>query len=274
MTTVQAREAGLTQRQLQTLIGHGWTRLTKGVYLEPRPADPFRASVRGALLACPHAAVCGVTAGRIHELWGLPRWTPAEQPHLLLPAGRTYNARRGIRLHNGLLAGESILVRRIPTTNLERTATDLTRTLSLDDLVCLLDRALGLGWRPEASSARRTRKFLAALSLADARSESPLETLLRLLLVRAGLPPEALQHRVLDGNGRVLARLDMAWPSIGLAVEADGREYHDEPHALYRDRDRANDVVLEGWRILRFTWADVVGRPAWVIAKIRRAITG
>jgi very-short-patch-repair endonuclease len=66
----------------------------------------------------------------------------------------------------------------------------------------------------------------------------------------------------------------MAWPSVRLAVEADGREYHDEPDARYRDRHRANDVVLEGWRILRFTWGDVLRRPEWVVAQIRRAITG
>ena len=274
MTTAQAREAGLTPRQLRTLVAHGWTRLTQGVYVEPHPVDPFRASVRAALLACPQAIACGVTAARLHGLWGLPRWTPAERPHLLLPAGRTYNARTGICLHNGLQPGECVLLGPIPAIALERTATELARSLRAEDLVCLLDRALRLGWEPDAGSSRRTRRLRAALALTDARSESPLETLLRLLFVRAGLAPEALQHEVRDNAGRVLARLDMAWPSVRLAVEADGREYHDDPDALYRDRHRANDVVLEGWRILRFTWADVLRRPEWVVAQIRRAITG
>lgn len=273
MTTAQAISAGLSQRQLQTLVAHGWVRLTQGVYLEPRPADPFRASVRGALLACPAATVGGVTAARLHELSGLRRWSPAEQPHLLLPAGRTYNSRKGISLHNGLQPGESVMLGVIPTATIGLTVAHLGRVLTGDDLVCLVDSALHLGWEPEVAAGLHTRKLRTALARADGRSESALETRLRLLLVRAGLVPEALQYEVLDSVGRLQGRLDMAWPSVRLAVEADGREFHDTPDALYRDRHRANDVVLAGWRILRFTWADLQRRPEWVIAQVRRAIT-
>jgi very-short-patch-repair endonuclease len=97
-----------------------------------------------------------------------------------------------------------------------------------------------------------------------------LETRLRLVLMAAGLPPEELQF-VLRSAGRFVARLDMAWPSRRLAVEADGR-VHDQPQALYRDRDRQNDIVLAGWTVLRFTWADVVHRPTQVIARVRAAL--
>jgi very-short-patch-repair endonuclease len=111
-----------------------------------------------------------------------------------------------------------------------------------------------------------------ALALADGRSESALETLLRLLLVRAGVGPETLQLKLYDARGRRIARVDLAWPSRWVAVEADGREYHDKPEALYRDRDRQNDVVIGGWTVLRFTWYDVVHRPVQVVEQVRAAL--
>jgi very-short-patch-repair endonuclease len=95
---------------------------------------------------------------------------------------------------------------------------------------------------------------------------------IRLLLVRAGLTPETLQLRLFTRDGVCYARLALAWPSRKLAVEADGREPHDAPDALYRDRSRQNDLVLAGWTVLRFTWSDVRHRPAWVVAQVRRAL--
>ncbi len=118
------------------------------------------------------------------------------------------------------------------------------------------------------------RKLLLALALADGRSESPLETRLRVLLTRAGLAPEALQYNVYDDDGRFLARVDLAWPSVKLAVEVDGREYHESPKALFRDRERANDLVDIRWRVIRITWRDILEHPEDVIRRIRRAITG
>jgi very-short-patch-repair endonuclease len=108
-----------------------------------------------------------------------------------------------------------------------------------------------------------------ALPLADARSESPLETRLRLILTRAGLPPESLQFNVRNEFGRVVARVDMAWPSLRLGIEADGVEVHGLPRALHHDRRRQNDLQEVRWTILRFTWDDVVNHPAEVIAKVR-----
>ncbi len=143
--------------------------------------------------------------------------------------------------------------------------------LALDDLVCLLDSAGRKGWRLDLGLPGTTQKLRAAAALSDARSESPLETLIRLLLVRAGLAPETLQLKMFDRNGRRYARLDMAWPSVMLALEADGRGVHDEPPALYRDRSRRT-FLSGGWTILRFTWADLTHRPESIVAQVRRAL--
>jgi very-short-patch-repair endonuclease len=41
---------------------------------------------------------------------------------------------------------------------------------------------------------------------------------------------------------------------------------------LYRDRCRQNQLLLAGWTVLRFTWYDVLHRPAWVVAQVREAL--
>lgn len=272
MTTAQAKEAGLTRDQLSALIAQGWRRPTRGVYVSATAPDPFRASIRAALLCRPDGSLSHVTAARVHHLAGLPRWTTDEWPHLILPAGRTFNRCNGLSLHSGLRPGERITRQGLPVTSLARTVFDMGTALALDDLVCLVDSAMRAGWRADPAAERMPRRLRTALTLADKRSESTFETLVRLLLVRAGLAPETLQLKVFDKNGRLYARLDMAWPSVKVGLEADGREYHDLPQALHRDRVRANELADEGWKIFRCTWDDLVNHPERIITPVRNSL--
>lgn len=271
VTLAQTLRSGLTTDQVRSLVRSGWTRPMRGVLVCPDPVDPFRASVRAGLLACPEAVAAGMTAARIHQLWGLPIWSLTELPHLLLPAAKTYSSRSGVRLRSGLLPGEMTTRHGLPVTTLTRTVSDLALLLVPDDLVCALDSALRKGWRLEPGSSPGVGRVRAANALADGRSESTFETLLRLVLVRGGVPPETLQFEVMK-DGRVRFRLDFAWPSLKLAVEADGREYHDAPAALYGDRVRANALEVAGWMILRFTWSDLMHDPQGVVDQVAAAL--
>jgi hypothetical protein len=227
----------MTPRQLRTLVSSGWGNPHRGVVVSPDAPDPFRASVRAALLASPRAATCRVTAARLHRLWGLPVWNALERPRLIFPVGVTHNPRAGLHRHSGLLPGEATVQDGLAATTLVRTVHDLAVVLTHDELVCAVDSALRLGWVPPTDGPERGRRRLArAVALADARSESPLETKARLLLVRAGLVPEDLQLIMKDSRGRIWARWDMAWPSARVGVEMDGRAYHDDLHPLYQDR--------------------------------------
>jgi very-short-patch-repair endonuclease len=73
------------------------------------------------------------------------------------------------------------------------------------------------------------------------------------LLVHSGLPAPTLQHRMRVG-GRAL-RIDLAYPEAGIAIEYDGWSVHSTRSAFDRDRARANDLVLLGIQVLRFTSA-------------------
>lgn len=57
-----------------------------------------------------------------------------------------------------------------------------------------------------------------------------------------------------------------------VAVEVDGWAWHSDPARFGRDRHRQNELVLGGWKVLRFTWHDLTHRPTKVIADIRAAL--
>lgn len=100
-----------------------------------------------------------------------------------------------------------------------------------------------------------------------------MESVLRWILHEAGLPTPVLQHRVLGAQGEFLGEVDLAWPELHVLVEFDG-DVHRERRVFVNDVRRQNGLVLAGWVVLRFTSADVRGRPAWVVETIRRALAG
>lgn len=101
--------------------------------------------------------------------------------------------------------------------------------------------------------------------------ESMLERRLVELVRSHDLERPALQHEVWHA-GRFVARIDAAYPDRKIAIEVDGYGAHTSPEAFQRDRTRQNHLVTLGWTVLRFTWADVVDRPAMVAQEIRAAL--
>jgi hypothetical protein len=55
------------------------------------------------------------------------------------------------------------------------------------------------------------------------------------------------------------ARLDLAWPALGLFVELDGQHHKDQP--VYDARRETAVVAATGWLCGRLTWAEVVHTP-------------
>lgn len=68
--------------------------------------------------------------------------------------------------------------------------------------------------------------------------------------------------------------LDFAFPDIKLAVEIDGRAWHNSRQAFERDRWRQNDIVIAGWRVLRFTPTMLEQQPQLVVAVLRGTVQG
>lgn len=204
----------------------------------------------------------------------------------------TSGTRRGRRLagavlhFSGHLDGARRLRRNgIPATDPMRTLVDLGAVVTADALEDALDRALErrlvtvLGVeRALEGVARSGRSGVGALrntlnerALGRARPDSLLEPRMARLLRACRLPPAAFQH-VVHHEGRFVGRIDFAYPHLLIAIEVDGFASHSSPSALQGDLDRQNALVSLGWKVIRFTWHDVVRRPAKVASAVRAMI--
>lgn len=160
-------------------------------------------------------------------------------------------------------------------TGVARTLADLCAVLPRDHAVASADSALRLGLVSTDVLVDRLRRGRgpgcpgrrAVAALVDRRSESVLESLLRMVFVTADFPAAELQHEIWL-EGRVAARVDFCWPAHRLVVEADGFAFHSDREAYRRDRHRTNQLVSLGWRVLRFSWEDVRHRPEYVRALV------
>jgi uncharacterized protein DUF559 len=103
------------------------------------------------------------------------------------------------------------------------------------------------------------------LALVDAGAESPRETWLRLLLIRAGFPTPQTQIPVHDEYGQLVAVLDMGWEAVKLAVEYDGDHHRTDRRQFNKDIRRAEALNDLGWINIRITAEDTEGG---VIARI------
>lgn len=95
---------------------------------------------------------------------------------------------------------------------------------------------------------------------------SVLEGEFRLMRAEQKLPPPLFNQRV--GEYEV----DVLWKEARVIVELDGRKFHNDAFAMNQDSKKTKDLRRMGYRVLRFTWNDVVERPAWVAEQIRREL--
>ena len=121
----------------------------------------------------------------------------------------------------------------------------------------------------EAARGRPGMSRLRSLALVAAPAESPMETRLRWILIEGGLPQPDVQTNLCDQTGRFVGRADLYYPTARLAIEYDGGNHRER---LIDDDRRQNLLVNAGYRLLRFTVADVQGRPDAVVAQVRAAL--
>jgi len=103
-------------------------------------------------------------------------------------------------------------------------------------------------------------------TLAEPKTESRMETLLRLVVVQSGLPAPEAQVEIYDDSGDLVARVDFYYRRQRLALEYDGAIHKDQ---LAEDNRRQNRLMKLGIRLLRFTAGDVLSHPAIVVAQVR-----
>jgi hypothetical protein len=172
----------------------------------------------------------------------------------------------------------------LPTTSIARTLADLGSVTQSDAVLAALDSARrgGVSTRWLRQTARRLarpgqhgpRLLLELLETSGGRTvpESWLERLVERLLAVPGLPPLVRQHVVRDPRGRFVARVDLALPSIRLAIEAHSRRFHFGDAAGGRDEDRDLRLSAVGWATLYLGYQHT-RRPADVVPLVVDAVS-
>jgi hypothetical protein len=159
-----------------------------------------------------------------------------------------------------------------------RTWLDLAAQLTLAELVAVGDYLLywespivtagelaaALERYPSRSGLRTAR---AALPLLRTRSESPRESVLRVIIVLAGLPEPECNYTVFDEQGRFLARGDLVYPEYKLFLEYQGDQHRTDRAQWRSDIRRLGRLEDHGWQVLQFT-DDDLRDPAALVARI------
>jgi hypothetical protein len=103
----------------------------------------------------------------------------------------------------------------------------------------------------------RIRRVLALRPAGAPPTESLLETLMvQLARTVPGLPDPVRQLNVFGPDGRFDARVDLAWPELGIFIELDGQQHKGQP--VYDANRETAVVAATGWLCGRFTWKEVV----------------
>ena len=143
----------------------------------------------------------------------------------------------------------------------------------------IVDSLLAGGHTTEAALAhlvhqkrgqRGWRSASQVFELADAGAQSPSESILRVRLVKAGLPRPTTQCPVKTAAGLIL-HPDLGWNEWMVAVEYDGR-WHSDPDQLHRDRRRLNLLVGAGWTVLHVTSRRLHHEMGAIVREIRSAL--
>lgn len=133
-----------------------------------------------------------------------------------------------------------------------------------------------LWWRLEKLRCRGRSGVAMLCSILTARSgglvtESWLERRFIELVRAAGLPNPSCQRRV-DHSGAFAARVDFLFEPQQLVVEVLGHAFHARPDQLTADAERRSRLLLAGYRVLEFTYDQIVRDPAGVLSMLAEAL--
>ena len=303
-TRKEALALGYHDRAIALLVRNGdWVRVRRGAYIIADGWSGLGANGRYAVLsrAVLRQANTEVVLSHLSAAneYGAPLWDcDLSTVHVTRPDRRAGRAEAGVAQHRGVIApidgtrdgaGEGdVQVRNgVPVMSATRTALELTTLLDVEHALVEIDYLLHQGhttremlWERYESMCfwPRTLATDLVLRLADGRSESVGETRTRFLCWSQHLPAPKPNFAILDERGVEFARVDLAWPELGVFLEFDGkvkytehlREGESVVDCVLREKQRESRICeLTGWRCIRIVWSDLY-RPAATAGRIRR----
>jgi predicted transcriptional regulator of viral defense system len=275
----QLVELGLSQSATRSRVASGRLhRVHRGVFCVGHAILTQRGRFMAAVLACgPEAWASHYCSGVLYELGLGAR-------RLIDVTTRAARGRAipGIRAHRSatLTEADVEIVDGIPCTSLARTLLDIAEDGTRREVERALDRAEQarildmraiddvLSRADGRRGAKLLRSVLAEHTVGSTLTRDDLEEAFLAISRAVELPPDAANVWIAfpEGDG---AEADFIWRTHDLIVEVDGRDPHTVRKAFNKDRRRDARLVLLGWRVVRFTWQQVMFEPAYVAAMLR-----
>jgi very-short-patch-repair endonuclease len=269
LRTCELGPAGITRHQRES---SRWEQVSHGLHAPRGTRGLLLSHVDAVARVLRSDAGFGHVTGAALRGWPLP-WLPEGLPLFATTAGDLHVQRNGVYVRRA---------RRCPVTRETGVAVlavpdllaELARDLALVDLVPVVDAALRTsGLTPDRVLAQippRTHglpRLRRALLLADGRSESYWESVLRLLHVLAGITCVEPQVWVPDR----VARGDLWLVGTRRIVEYDGCDHRD-PDQHRRDLRRDKALLRIGWERYAYVSREVVSSPGRILRDAEEAL--
>ncbi len=174
-----------------------------------------------------------------------------------------------------------VVVRGMRVLNAIDTWMQLSGILDLDDLVVMGDGLVSrrnplttLANVAEAVSryrGRGARRLREAASLVRAGTDSARETMLRLIVVRAGFPEPEVNGVIVNSFGAEIAHGDLVFRRYRTILEYEGRHHATDARQFAIDIARLDEVMEERWRVIRVD-GSLMARRATLLGKLERAL--
>jgi hypothetical protein len=247
---------------------------------DPRQAHALRVAAARTAVGR-HAVASHQSAAVLHGI-DLLRDPGGDAVWLTRPPGQYSGLRlEGIHLHSARLPEQHVMtLYGVRVTTATRTVLDLARSMPFMEGVVAADSALRLGKTTEVGLAEILRASARwpgadrARRVTDFSSEdagSALESCARVVFAEAGLPAPVLQAAIANADAEFIARVDFCWPTYRVIAEADGMAKYDDPSRARAQIMRDIRLRDAGYKVVHFTWSELLGTPERVIARIRTA---
>ncbi|MCU1364642.1 MAG: hypothetical protein JWN39_281 [Ilumatobacteraceae bacterium] len=257
----QAADHGVSRHDIARLMRDGAIdRVRQGVYryvdVAVTPVQMLYASTLGV-----RAVGSYFSAAALHGIEGFtchPR-----RPEILCHHAFPVRMPGAIVRHTSSMPRADVVpVDGVPSTTLARTACDLARYITHDQLVRVVDdiqrRGASMQWLIDRASRLQAigrRGPTAVREIAERRlhgyvvPESQMERLLSTCLRSPILEGIVRQHELRTPSDEFVARFDLAVPWVRLGIEGHSRSFHLGEAAERYDEDRDIRVAQQGWEI-------------------------
>lgn len=252
------------------------------VYVDATCVVTPELTVRAATLwAPPGAVIGGLGAALLHrERWYAPQEVGRTTDVYCAGAPRSAPGVRIRRQPREFPPEHLVEQRGIPCTSAARTAVDVGRweddddeTIAKIDAVCNRSKITVnslVETIDQMSGLHGVNRIRSLLRWCDERADSPPETRLRLMLIRAGLPAPMLQLIILNEYGQKIATADLGYEKQKVAIFYDSHIHRDK--STWEFDAWANAQMAElGWERVRVT-GQMMRTPGTLIRQIGSAV--